>query len=293
MTQVIYADVLVVLNTYVTYILLLLTAIISHEKINRLPFVLSALCGGFSALLILVPEISEAALSTIRLFAAAVFLLIAFGKGKVRRFIRLYCCFFAVNFLFAGLMLVLWYLAKPGRMYFSSSILYFDIDTFSLVALTAVCYLIIRIMSRFITIKSPIGRIYDVEIFLDGKSVRIKGFLDTGNNLKDPFTSKPVLIADKKSIVPLGNEKGGFSAEKLRYIPCTTVSGGDMLPCFRADKVRINGVSCRFDVEGVFIGITNSKIKNGEYDILLCDAVFDNKTNESGGDYAIQSENVV
>lgn len=291
MTRVIYADVLIVLNTYVTYILLLLTALISHEKGKKFSLVISSLAGGLSSLLILIPDITDTFLAAIRLFTAAVFLLLAFGKGRIRRFIRLYCSFFAVNFVFAGLMLALWYLVKPGSMYFNSSIVYFNIDSFSLIVLTAVCYCAIRLMSRFINIKSPTGRIYDVEIFFQGKSVLLKGFLDTGNTLKDPFTSKPVLIANKdavKNLIELSSD--AYTIDKnIRYIPCTTVLGRELLPCFKADKVRIKGVSCNFEEKGVIIGITSARIKNAQYGILLCDEIFENKTNERGEDYAEQT----
>ena len=299
MTQVIYADVLVILNVYVTYILLLLTALISHERGNKLRLVLSAVAGGFCSLFILIPNVSDLLLFAVRIFVSALFLFIAFGKGKLRRFIRLYCTFFAVNFIFAGLMFALWYFAKTGSMYFNSSIVYFDIDSFSLIVLTAVCYCFIRLMSRFIKIKSPTGRIYDVKIFIGEKSVTLKGFLDTGNSLKDPFTGKPVIVADIDSIQELFDYRlsfdmaEDFSRMKIRYIPCSTVSGSELLPCFKADKISVKGVSCDFEIKEMIIGITRAKIKNGEYDILLCDEIFDNKTCERGEDYAQQTNSFI
>ena len=59
MTEVIYADVLVVLNLYVTYALLSLTGIICRKKRNTLRVFLSSLVAGFYSLFILLPDMAE------------------------------------------------------------------------------------------------------------------------------------------------------------------------------------------------------------------------------------------
>lgn len=44
------------------------------------------------------------------------------------------------------------------------------------------------------------GLIYEIEIKIENKSIRLKAMLDTGNQLKDPITSIPVVIVEKEKL---------------------------------------------------------------------------------------------
>ncbi len=292
LTKVIYADVLVVLNTYVTYVLLLMTEVASHERSGRLRRALSALVGGLSALLLLLPDMNETALSLIRLPLAAVIVLVAYGKGKMRRFIRLYAAYFAVNFIFAGLMLALWYFISPS-LYFNSGIVYFSVDSLTLILLTAVCWLLVRLVMYFIGRKVPSARMYGIEIFVAERVIACKGFLDTGHSLRDPFTDFPVVIISLDRLtevfpeVETPSDLGGIEGIKARYLPCSTVTGEDVLMGFRPEKIRVKGVSIAFETDGVVVAVTEKKLMGGEYGALLPQKLFENKTDERGEDYVI------
>ena len=133
MTGVIYADVLFVLNVYITYALLMLTALFLGIAPERMRLFLASTIGGASSLFILIPEISTAFLSVLRVVLCLVFSVVAFGYNGVRQLIRQSAVFLAVNFLFAGLMFAVWYFVTPSAVYYNTGIVYFDIDTLSLV----------------------------------------------------------------------------------------------------------------------------------------------------------------
>ncbi len=292
MTKVIYADVLVVLNTYLTYTLLLLTGFLSHEGGKRFRRVMSALAGGISSLILLIPGISEAMLSMVRLPLAVMLVLMAFGKGTVRRFLRLVSAYFLVSFIFAGLMLALWYFFSPS-VYFNSGIVYFSIDSLTLILLTAICYVLVRVGAFFLSKRTPTARVYDMKITVSDKLLHCKGFLDTGHNLTDPFTGYPVIILSfdvlkgafpqLKSPVDLTDIIG----TKGRYLPCSTVTGEDALISFRPEKAEIRGISIVFETCEVIVAVAEGKFMGGEYGALLPGKLFDNKTNERGEDYAV------
>jgi hypothetical protein len=72
---------------------------------------------------------------------------------------------------------------------------------------------------------------------------------------------------------------------KIRYLPCNTVSGSKLLPVFKADMVRIKGITADFNVKGVMIAVSDEKIKNGEFQALLPEGIFQNNICDKGEDY--------
>ncbi len=281
MTNVIYADVLFIINTYVTYILLFTACFLGKEKTSRLRLVLSSLLGGMYSFIILLGEINTALSLVLRLAVAGVFIACGFKIRSKRHFLKLYALFFLTNFIFAGIILALWYTFSPKALYFNSGVLYLDINSFSLIALSAGCYIIIKAISVFLEFRTPRGRIFSVTLTLGEKEASLRGFLDTGNSLKDPFSGESVLIVNEKSIESIGkidflsDEMQTISGKAIRLIPCNTVSSSFLMPVFRADKIKIDGVEKSFVKKDVLIGITKETLKNGEYDILLCDEFFE------------------
>ena len=198
MQRVIYADVLIVINIYITYFLLRATALLSKQEANRLRILLASFIGGIYSLTVLIPEEYQVLLGVLRIFAAVFFVLVAFGYTSLRAFIRLNVCFIFCSFMFAGAMLAVWYFICPGGMYFNGSVVYFDINIFTLVVLTVVCYAAVTVFDRLFKSRAPLNTVFMCKVIYLGAEYNIKAFLDTGNRLKDYFTDKPVIIAERQ-----------------------------------------------------------------------------------------------
>lgn len=291
MTGVIYADVLFVINVYITYALLMLTCVFLGLSQMRLRILLASVIGGLSSFIIFFSDIPEIFSIIIRLALCLCFCLIAFSFRGIRQLVRQCAVFLGVNFLFAGLMFAIWYFVSPTAVYYNTGVVYFDIDTLSLIVITAVCYFVIKIFGIFSRLRAPKNRLYDVCLHINDDVFCLKGFLDTGNNLKDPFTSSDVIVVSRDALekyFPLNksiSEIIGESPLRIRYLPCNTVSGSRLLPIFRADKVRIKGISADFSVKGVMIAVSDEKIKNGEFQALLPESIFQNNYSDKGEDY--------
>ena len=124
MQQVIYADVLVIINIFVTYGILRLVGIVCHSEKKQLMLPVASFLSGIYSLIIL-PDIPDYLIILSRFPMGAVLVIMSFRIYNPRHFVRLYSCFFVVNFLFAGLMFALWYLFAPKGMYFNNGIVYF------------------------------------------------------------------------------------------------------------------------------------------------------------------------
>ena len=128
------------------------------------------------------------------------------------------------------------------------------------------------------------------------KQIPMRAFYDTGNSLTDPFTGKQVIIISRSSVeavfgtdtdIASLNEKFGLSA---RLLPFESLGASSLMPCFRAERVQIRGLSLSVDIRQPLIALTEGKIRNGDFGALLPSGIFDNMTNEKGEDYDENTE---
>ena len=146
----IYVDVLVVINIFINYFLLSAASLIVRLKPKRIRLAAGAFAGGAYSLVIFLPNIPNI-LSVFMNFCMSVLLvLIAFAPKKITVFIKEFAAFFAVNFIFAGLMLAVWLVFKPSGMVYNNAAVYFDIDVKLLVLSTVVCYAVLTLFSKLL-----------------------------------------------------------------------------------------------------------------------------------------------
>ncbi len=295
MKQIIYVDVLVIINIYINYGLLLLTCFAVRRSAERQKILLGSLFGGIYSLIILVPGISDTAVSLSRVPALAVMVIISFGFGGAREYLKCAFAFLGVNLIFAGAMFLLWFFFCPQNMYFNGGIVYFGIDALTLVLLTVAAYVLLRVISVFTRSRVPRNLIYAAEIVCSGKSCFCRAFYDSGNGLCDPFSGEGVIIVNADVLVGAVGE--GLSdnfqvcAEEKGYrlIPTKSVSGARLLPSFRADRVIIRSAGKNFCIEKPVIALCKEKIHGGEYGALLYASVFDNISEGKGGKYVLHN----
>lgn len=107
--------------------------------------------------------------------------------------------------------------------------------------------------------------IYEVDIYFDDKLKKVKAFLDTGNELKEPVTNLPVLLVEEKALVGID-----MSKFDIIYIPYKTIDGttGNI----KGIKPKYIGIHIGSQIQRrqVILGFCNNKISNSsEYDALL------------------------
>lgn len=287
--RIIYADILFVLNVYITYGLLLMTSFISKTSLKRLRLLLASLLSGLYSLIILVPDISESLIAFSRIPVCFMIVFVGYKVLNKRHFFRLTVSFFGVNFAFAGLMFALWYFFSPDSMYYNNGIVYFDIDAVTLVVLTAVCWVVLKGICKVLSFKSSHNTVYDLHIYYKDEEFLCKSLLDTGNSLTDPFTSYPVIIVNRAVFGSIFGEnlmdEKNVSENKLRFIVCSTLGGDGLLTCFKPSKVKISSLDGSFETDRAVVALIEKKLKNGDFDAILSPDLFANQKCERGDSY--------
>jgi len=278
---VIYLDILLAVNLFVTYFLLLATSLLLHRKPKRFRMTLAAIFGSFSSLVIFFPELPWFIVTLFKLGVGTVLVLVAFGSAGGRLFLKTALLFAAVNFLFAGVMMALWLFVSPVEMYFRNGIVYFNISALTLALSTIAAYFVVRLIAKILDRRVTREQLCRIRVAFEGKELLLDAFCDTGNRLTDPFDGTPVILCEYNAVRSLLPQalQGYFSDctapppesrwnRKLRLVPCQTVNGSGMIPCFFPDRFEVLTDSGEHPYN-VLIGISREALSAGEYTALF------------------------
>lgn len=281
--MVVYVDVLVIVNLFVNYALLLCSSLIMKRRISNLRLLLGALTGSVYGLVIFLPNMSAAVELLLRLAASGLIVLASFGYKGFRSFIRCFLSFFAVAFAFGGIMLTLWVTVAPVGMIYNNGAVYFDIDLPVLAVSTVVCFTVVSLISRFTARRAPVNSVYTLTVSYNGKSTSGTALCDTGNSLKESFSGLPVIIGEYEGLSAVMPEAvknyyenpAKLSATgEIRMIICKTVSGSGILPSFKPDEIQIKSLSRCIKTSEVYIAVTKNRLAGGEFDFILNSEIF-------------------
>lgn len=250
MKQVIYIDVLIIVNLFVNYFILLTTSKFLNLKLKLSRLILGEILGAIYSLYIFIPEPNIFISILIKLFMSIIMVAVSFEFRKIKQFLKIIVCFYAVNFAFSGIMFTLWCVFKPSGMIMNNDIVYFNISPLTLIISTVVSYIIIEIINRVIEKKQLKSSKYEIGIKFKDKYIVLNAKIDTGNLLKEPFSNLPVIVVKKSEINLLIPEFNIFESIenqneikklKIRMIPFKTVSGTGILPAFKPEYVVLKG----------------------------------------------------
>lgn len=106
-------------------------------------------------------------------------------------------------------------------------------------------------------IKNIYNNYYKVDIYFKDKSkISVVGFIDTGNNLYDPYRKRPIILLSNKYI----------REDNFILVPYYTMSGEGLLKCIKPDIIFIDGIGYRGNV---LIGFSDSPKLIDGVDVIL------------------------
>ncbi len=284
MNTVIYADILIAVNLIVNYLLLRACCAVTGADGKTLRLFLSAAAGGIFSLIIFVNGIPVLLNVLIKLVFLLFMVAVAFGVKSLKAFVKNCAAFFIANFVFAGIMLAISTLVLPHSALYVNGVVYFDINIVTLLAVSLVCYIVLSILSRLSKGRAPVQCIYEIAVEYGGIKVKGTALYDTGNSLRDSFSGRPVVIADKSFAQKIISQSGDITEQKnFRLIPYSTIKNGGALPAFMADSLEISTPKGNVVVKNIYIAVPEQKLVSGDFCALLGTPVFEAADNEIKG----------
>lgn len=232
----VYVDILVALNTLVNYFILLAVKKITRENTSRLRIALGALMGGGASLLIFIED-AGIWMTLIKILTSVLMIFISFKTTSFKRFLKNTAWLFFITFIFGGLMLAVYLSFGIDSMIYTNGIIYFNIDMTFLVVCSVLSYILISVISYLIDKKAPKKKEYYVTLENKGKSVACTALMDTGNNLREPFSGYPVIMVDQALFDELFG-KNVEAGNRVRLIPISTVGGEKIVKAYRPEHFK-------------------------------------------------------
>jgi len=289
MATVIYLDVLVAVNIFVTYILLVCTRVVAKLQTKKWGVVISTIIGGASSLIIFWEEMPIALSIVYKILIGIIISYSAFVPNNRKLFFKTTLAFFLVNFIFGGVMYFIEITLNINNILYINGTVYFDISVLFLVSMTLICYGLLLVGDYFLRKRASENTIYEVLLYFRNECVTLKALYDTGNHLTDGLDSKPVIIVELKEILrffstsetvffmdnDLSSDVPATIKNVFRIIPCSSVTGSSILKGFIPEKIEIISKDYKYETTFLVVAVSNGDLQNGEYNCILNADIFE------------------
>lgn len=237
----IYIDLFFLFNIIMDGIVITSVSILLRRKASIPRIIISSFIGGISSLLILT-SINKL---IVEIVSILIMVLIAFKYENIRYTMKNILYMYILSVLLGGLI----YLFNI-RVTTNPFITYLIIIIISV----EVMFLYIKEMKKM---KNNYNNYYKVDIwFKDGDVLSLIGFMDTGNNLYDPYKKRPIILVSNK-----------YKKENnVILVPYYTAGGEGILKCVRTIKVTLDGSECK---EDILVGFSDSPKLIDGVDVIL------------------------
>ena len=199
----VYIDILFATNLFIDYLLLLVTAKFAGKPCSRRRLLAAAALGGSLAVCSFFFPPSQAMALPFRGLCCLALCGLAFRWPMFRELCRLSLIFLAVTLAFGGAVFATAYLGRgPGIVSLRGGALYWDVPLGLLLGASAAAYLLLGLVFGG---NSARGRQKPakVQVRCGGRSVVFDALWDTGNQLRDPVTTRKVMVVEKERLYPL------------------------------------------------------------------------------------------
>lgn len=249
----VYLDLVMILNFFIDFILLLTVSIVLKRKVNIKRIILGAFVGGIS-ILFLFFNINSFLLFIFKLIISILMVVITFKYENIKYTLINILYLYITSIILGGFL----YLLNIEFSYKHVGIIFINnglsINFIILIIISPVILYIYIRQNKLL--KYTYSNYYDVELIKGKKSYKYIGYMDSGNVLVDSLTNKKVILIDKRKIL--------FNIKEFRLIPYMGVNGMNMIKVVKIDKLIFNNK----EYDNVLLGIMDNISLDG-VDIIL------------------------
>ena len=236
-----YIDLFFIFNFIIDFIITLSVSIILKRKSNYIRMILSSLLGGVSSLL-LFTSLNKILIEIISIILMVV---ISFGYKGIRYVIKNILYMYILSTLLGGIIYL--FNIKVSNNVFLS---------YLIIIIIAIEVMVLYIKENK-KMKNIYNNYYKVDIyFKSNDKLSLIGFIDTGNNLYDPYKKRPIILISNKY----------YRDDNFILVPYHTLSGNGLLKCIKPDIIFIEGIGYKGNV---LVGFSDSPNLIDGIDVIL------------------------
>lgn len=224
----IYIDIIILINFLIDTILLLGTSKLLKRNIKLKKILLSSFFGSISTILLFIIT-NQLQTTLYKLLTSIIMILIAFKYNNFNYFKDNLIYLYILSIILGGTIYLLnntITLNHNGLLFTSNGL---RINIYILIIISPI--ILYKYIKKEHHLTQEYQNYYNVEIHYNNKIINETGFLDTGNNLKDPYFHKPIILINKSLIT---------EHIKTFLVPYYTINNKDLLEVFTPQKILIN-----------------------------------------------------
>lgn len=251
----------VLIDNFVIDFLLFETAFkITGKKVSRTRIIICSLLGAIFALLYPLITANIVIITAAKILFGLFLTFIAAKFSCLKDYATFTAVFLGLTFFVGGIIIGVFSLLDTAPSEFSVALMILPVW---------VAVLGIEKLIRYFYRSKDISHLTaTVEIVCGGKTVKLKGFFDTGNALYDGLS--PVIIATKRTVLPI---LGVAAVKKAKYLTVQTAVGEEKKLCIKPDAVLIYSGEKKHIFNNVRVCVVNTEFSG--YDVILHPALME------------------
>ncbi|MEG0798945.1 MAG: sigma-E processing peptidase SpoIIGA, partial [Bacilli bacterium] len=193
-------------------------------------------------------KVNSLVLFLIKIILSILIIICTYGYKDIKYFINNLLYFYVTSILLGGFLYYLnleFSYKNIGLIFYHKelSINYYFIIIFG----PLILYLYVHQAKK---LRNNYSLKYNVDIYLDDKTYKLRGYLDTANNMIEPYKRRMVIVTNSKELT-----KASINNRSL-LVPYDTIDGHGLLKCIVPNKVIIESIGA---FNNIVVGITSKE----------------------------------
>ncbi len=241
----IYLDLVFFINVWLDFLILITVSLLLKRNIKFKRIILGSLVGGLT-IFILFLNLNNFFLFIFKFLVSFLIIITTFSYKNLKYTLSNLGYFYLVSIILGGGI----YLLSDTFSYSSKGLLMYQSGVnFNYIILLIISpIVIIFYIKETKKLKENYSNYHKVDIIYNKKIYHLNGFLDTGNNLYDPY---------KKRGIVLVNLKLNYNLKDVIYTPYESLNFNGLVKCLKPEKIYIDNQ----EFNNYLIGISNFKFK--------------------------------
>ncbi len=180
---------------------------------------------------------------------------VTFHFKNIKSFLKQVLYLYLVSIILGGAL----YFINIQFSYQNSGIIFFHngLSINFIIILISAPIIIFWYLKEQLHYQNTYQNIYDVKVKVKEEEYLLKGYLDTGNHLKDPYKKRSVLLVEKGKIP--------IEEKDVIYVPYASLNHQGIVKCRKAEKVEIGSRI----YTNMLIGLATDEFKIEDIDCII------------------------
>jgi len=252
----VYIDYIFLINLVFDFIILVGINLVLKRNAKIYRIIFGSIIGAFS-IFILFFSMPNIIFTSLKIIFGLIMVIITFSYKNIKYTLNNFLYLMIISFVLGGFLYMLNIevgYEHVGMVFIKNN----DGLNMLILILFAILIMIVYTKSNK-KLKRHLSSNYKVVIYIKDKTYELNGFLDSGNNLCDPYLNRPISIINSSINID-------FSSCKFIYVPYKALNKTGMLKCYIVDKIFIENIGYKYNY---LIGVSNDKISLSGVDIIL------------------------